>query len=358
DCGPLPNITHAEPPEDTKHQESFSVGSKVTYRCLTGYVKRPLLSDTIQCLTNSQWSNLQEFCGRSCSDPPHVQFATISQEDEIRNFYAVNTTVKYICRPGYERITDQLLTSTCLDNLTWSEVPELCRTVSCPPPPVIPNGTHNSNGTEEFVYDSVVMYTCDPGLQLVGNETLRCTTENSVDGMWSGSPPECRVSTAAATNHTEPSEKKIAENLYLLAAIIMKQKCNKKHSYSMPLQSQEMKGRDPPMHPRITDEEKQPVPWHSYFCHTTSCHVCPTCEERLHAALAPHAEPTRHGCATCKDWLDTQPGTAHTYSVPSIDIGENQNPVGTRINPSGCSILSGTRLMGLKGELLHQLLMF
>ena len=40
------------------------MGSKVRYGCLAGYVKRPLLSDTIQCLTNSQWSNLPEFCGR------------------------------------------------------------------------------------------------------------------------------------------------------------------------------------------------------------------------------------------------------------------------------------------------------
>lgn len=64
DCGPLPNISHAEPLEDTKHRESFTVGSKVRYRCLTGFVKRPLMSETIQCLANSQWSHLPEFCGR------------------------------------------------------------------------------------------------------------------------------------------------------------------------------------------------------------------------------------------------------------------------------------------------------
>lgn len=40
------------------------MGSSVTYRCLSGYVKRPLLSDTIKCLETSQWSDLPEFCGR------------------------------------------------------------------------------------------------------------------------------------------------------------------------------------------------------------------------------------------------------------------------------------------------------
>uniref|UniRef100_A0A672V437 Sushi domain-containing protein n=1 Tax=Strigops habroptila TaxID=2489341 RepID=A0A672V437_STRHB len=248
DCGPLPNISHAEPLGDPQHQDSFSIGSTVTYRCRAGYVKRPLRSDTIQCLTTSQWSNLPEFCGRSCPSPPRVRFAKVSQEDETQNFYAVGTTVKYICRPGYENTTDQLPTSTCFDNLTWSQVPELCQSecpcaisfasvsfpsciccvpsatsdlytlkgepslvwcsiregevawsqlpacqaISCPPPPAIPNGKHNSSSTEEFTYNSVVMYACDPELQLVGNETLHCTTENGVDGVWSGSPPECR----------------------------------------------------------------------------------------------------------------------------------------------------------------------
>ncbi|KFO78360.1 hypothetical protein N303_05342, partial [Cuculus canorus] len=66
-----------------------------------------------------------------CSSPPRVQFARISQEDEMQNFYPVGVTVKYNCRPGYENTTEQLPTSTCLDNVTWSEVPELCRRKSC-----------------------------------------------------------------------------------------------------------------------------------------------------------------------------------------------------------------------------------
>ncbi|XP_042655844.1 membrane cofactor protein-like isoform X2 [Tyto alba] len=409
DCGPLPNISRAEPPEDTKHRGSFRVGSKVTFRCLTGFVKRPLLSDTIQCLANSQWSNLPEFCGRSCQSPPRVHFARISQDDGMQNFYDVNITVKYVCRPGYKNTTDQPPTSTCLDNLTWSEVPELCQRKSCgipanpehgkvitndhlfgakadvvcnrgytlkgasplvwcslrgsevawtqiPPCRAIPDGKHNGNGTE-FTYGSVVTYMCDPGLRLVGNETLRCTTENRVDGVWSRSPPECRVSTTAVTKHTEPSEEKIAENPYWLASIlipscivppvvlgilvgiIMRCKDRKKDSYNMHLQKHEMKGKDPLMHPMITGDEKQPVPWRSYFCHTTSCHVCPTCKERVHAALAPRAEPPRHGCAACEDWLGVQPGTPRSFSIPSV--GESQSPAGTSIPAKAADELGG-----------------
>ncbi|NWS57495.1 DAF2 factor, partial [Chunga burmeisteri] len=160
DCGPLPNINHAEPPEDTKHQGSFSVGSKVTYSCLTGYVKRPSLSDTIQCLPNFQWSTLPEFCGRDCPSPPHVRFAIISREDETQNFYAVNTTVKYVCHPGYENTTDQFPTSTCLDNLTWSEVPELCQRKSCGIPA---NPEHGKVITNDHLFGARADVVCNRG---------------------------------------------------------------------------------------------------------------------------------------------------------------------------------------------------
>ncbi|XP_061869765.1 complement decay-accelerating factor isoform X3 [Colius striatus] len=400
DCGPLPNISHAEPPEDAKHQERFTVGSKVTYRCLGGFVKRPLLQDTVQCLTNSQWSNLPQFCGRSCPSPPRLPFARISQEDGMQNYFAVGSRVRYTCRPGYENSTDQLPTSTCLDNLTWSQVPELCQrkscgvpanpehgkviakdhlflakaevvcnrgyslkgasslircllrgsevawsqlpvcqAISCPPPPAIPNGKHNSSSTEEFTYSSAVVYTCEPGLQLVGNKTLHCTTENGADGVWSGSPPECRVSTTAAANQTESSEETMAENPYwlagiliascsafpvaLLAGIIMRWKDHKKQlfrSYSTHLQEPEKKGKDLLMPPVMRDGKKQPVPWQSYFGHGTSCHVCGCCTERLHAAAGP--------CAACQRCLRARPGTPRSYRVPSAS-GDDGHPVGT-----------------------------
>ncbi|NWX15664.1 DAF factor, partial [Aegotheles bennettii] len=160
DCGPLPHISHAEPPEDTKHQSSFSVGSKVTYRCLTGYVKRPLLPDTIKCLATSRWSNLTEFCGRDCPSPQHVHFARISQEDETQNFYPVDITVKYICRLGYENTTEQLPTSTCLDNLTWSGVPELCRRKSCGIPA---NPEHGKVITDDHLFGARADVVCNRG---------------------------------------------------------------------------------------------------------------------------------------------------------------------------------------------------
>ncbi|NXE92844.1 DAF1 protein, partial [Menura novaehollandiae] len=160
DCGPLPNISHAEPPGDTKHQESFRVGSTVRYSCVSGYIKRPLLSDTIKCLANSQWSSLSDFCGRDCSRPPPLSFARLSPEDVTQNFYAVNTTVRYICRPGFKNTTAQPPTSTCLDNLTWSGVPELCQRKSCGVPA---NPEHGQVITDNHLFAVRARVVCDHG---------------------------------------------------------------------------------------------------------------------------------------------------------------------------------------------------
>ncbi|NXN47648.1 DAF1 protein, partial [Rhinoptilus africanus] len=160
ECGPLPHVNHAEPPQDIKHLESFSVGSKVTYRCVAGYIQRPLLPDTMQCLANSQWSNLPEFCGRTCLSPPRVVFARISKEDEIQNFYTIGVTVKYICRPGFENTTDQLPTSTCRDDLTWSEVPERCQRKSCGIPA---NPEHGKVITNDYLFGAKADVVCNHG---------------------------------------------------------------------------------------------------------------------------------------------------------------------------------------------------
>ncbi|KAF2976104.1 hypothetical protein EK904_014675 [Melospiza melodia maxima] len=232
----------------------------------------------------------------------------------MQNFYAVNTTVRYVCRLAYENTTAQPPTSTCLDNLTWTEVPELCQkkscgipanpehgqailkdilkdhllggtarvvcdrgyrlkgaspsircllegdkavwsplpacqvrsdqhlckgtaavtsrdpqehhwflrkpgksrrrregksipgsppefsplspaVISCPPPPAIPHGQHSGSSSGQFVLGSVATYTCEPGLELVGQDTLRCTGDSGDSGdsgTWSGAPPACR----------------------------------------------------------------------------------------------------------------------------------------------------------------------
>ncbi|KFZ54318.1 hypothetical protein N338_00309, partial [Podiceps cristatus] len=95
-----------------------------------------------------------------CPSPPRLRFAKMSEEDKMQNFYAVNVTVKYTCRPGYENTTDQLPTSTCLDNLTWSEVPELCRRKSCGIPA---NPEHGKVITNDHLFGARADVVCNRG---------------------------------------------------------------------------------------------------------------------------------------------------------------------------------------------------
>ncbi|KFQ78278.1 hypothetical protein N335_03934, partial [Phaethon lepturus] len=69
-----------------------------------------------------------------CAAPTRLRFAALSKGDERINFFPVGTNVSYVCRPGYENTSESSPTSTCLENLAWSEAAELCRRRSCGAP--------------------------------------------------------------------------------------------------------------------------------------------------------------------------------------------------------------------------------
>ncbi|NXS60368.1 DAF factor, partial [Brachypteracias leptosomus] len=75
-----------------------------------------------------------------CGAPTRLLFAALSKEDERINFFPVGTNVSYVCRPGYKNTSESSPTSTCLENLTWSEAAELCRRKSCGHPAPVPRG--------------------------------------------------------------------------------------------------------------------------------------------------------------------------------------------------------------------------
>ncbi|XP_019144445.2 complement decay-accelerating factor [Corvus cornix cornix] len=257
DCGPPPAMTHSRPSSD-EHPSSFPVGSRVTFTCAEGARKIPGLPDTTECLPGNLWSRLLDPCGRSCAAPTRLRFAALSKEDERRNFFPVGTNVSYVCRPGYENTSESSPSSTCLENLAWSEAAELCRRrscgapgalpggrmgpltdlqlgarvdvfcedgykvvgnnfircqlkgndvewselptcelITCPPPPPISHGRHDREGIEIFAFNSTVTYSCDPNFQLVGNGSIRCTSRDKTSGAWSGAAPQCKEKSSA-----------------------------------------------------------------------------------------------------------------------------------------------------------------
>ncbi|NXP42349.1 DAF1 protein, partial [Leiothrix lutea] len=112
------------------------------------------------CFQKLKPSKFASFCGSSCPKPPSVPFAAISPEAQRQNFYAVNTTVRYICRPAFENTTDQPPTSTCLDDLTWTEVPVLCQRKSCGIPA---NPEHGQVTLKDRLLGAIAHVVCDRG---------------------------------------------------------------------------------------------------------------------------------------------------------------------------------------------------
>ncbi|KAM9369390.1 complement decay-accelerating factor [Phaethornis superciliosus] len=259
DCGPPPRMNHSRPFSNDL-ATSFPVGSRVTYTCNPGATKIPGRSDTMECLPGPRWSKLPEPCGRSCPAPTRLLFAALSKADETINFFPVGTNVSYVCHPGYENISESSPSSTCLENLEWSEAAELCRRrscgepgalpggrlvllsdlhfgawvkvscedgykldgsdfiycqlkgsgvewsklptcelITCSSPPQITNGKHDGEDVEKFVYNSTVTYSCAPGFQLVGNMSIHCTSTDKTSGVWSGAAPECKASRGSGT---------------------------------------------------------------------------------------------------------------------------------------------------------------
>uniref|UniRef100_A0A8V5H6X5 Uncharacterized protein n=1 Tax=Melopsittacus undulatus TaxID=13146 RepID=A0A8V5H6X5_MELUD len=192
DCGPLPTISNAEPLEDPQHRENFSVGSMVTYRCRAGYTKLPLRSDTIECLSTSQWSNLPEFCGLiSCLPPPPVKNGQLNNGNRDFTF---GMAVTYSCNEGFALIGDATIHCTADEDLTgqWSGPAPECKVISCLPPPPVKNGQLN-NGNRDFTFGMAVTYSCNEGFALIGDATIHCTADGDLKGQWSGPPaPECR----------------------------------------------------------------------------------------------------------------------------------------------------------------------
>lgn len=60
----------------------------------------------------------------ACHSPPRFSFAEPSEA--VKDSYDVGTQVRYSCRPGYSLDPGKSPFVTCLENSTWSEVPEFC----------------------------------------------------------------------------------------------------------------------------------------------------------------------------------------------------------------------------------------
>ncbi|XP_023556928.1 complement decay-accelerating factor isoform X2 [Octodon degus] len=264
DCGLPPVIPHAQ--AELGGNTNFPENSSVLYKCEKDFYKIPGMADAVICLPNNKWTDIKEFCNRSCEVPPRLTYAALKKIYISMNYFPVGTVIEYECRPGYRKKPGLPTKVTCLDNVTWS-TPEtfcdkrsclhpgeilngrvdiktdllfgsqifftcetgyrlvgaasafcllsgsgvdwneqlpICTKILCPDPPTITNGWI-TNERHIYEYRQVVTYECKRGFILTGDKHISCTVKGDI-GAWSGSAPKCRdKSSIPLTSSPRPS---------------------------------------------------------------------------------------------------------------------------------------------------------
>ncbi|XP_021233226.1 complement receptor type 1-like [Numida meleagris] len=171
-------------------KDVYVFGDRVRIICDPGYVfKDDANYVVLQCTNNGTWNRPAP----ECVPEPHCSKPVIDHGREVyrsKTDYSVGTQLRIECDEGYVLIAQELV--TCQADGNWFPTLPYCQQVCGPPP----QGTHglNINSTSSFFpYGYRVNYDCPPGLSLIGDESIYCTSEDGVNLEWSGPAPECRA---------------------------------------------------------------------------------------------------------------------------------------------------------------------
>ncbi|XP_057583190.1 complement receptor type 1 [Hippopotamus amphibius kiboko] len=186
-------------------ESEFPVGTSLNYECFLGHFENIF---SITCLENLVWSIANIFIGmrKSCGKPPEPFNGMV----HINTDTQFGSTVNYYCNEGYQLIGSP--SATCLlsgIDVTWDKEAPICKSISCEPPPAIPNGDFYSSSGNVFQYATVVTYQCHTGpdgeklFDLVGEQSINCTSKDNQLGVWSSLPPQCISAIKCTTPEVE-----------------------------------------------------------------------------------------------------------------------------------------------------------
>ncbi|XP_052315765.1 sushi, von Willebrand factor type A, EGF and pentraxin domain-containing protein 1 isoform X3 [Oncorhynchus keta] len=154
----------------------FLHGTVIVYRCHKGY---ELTAPTaLVCLEDGGWNGTAPMCvPAECEEPSSPDHGSVNITDTT-----LGSLVKYSCEQGYELEGESV--RQCVTGRQWSDVPPVCRPISCDDPGNIDNG---SNHVDSFLYLGVLHYECNSGFNLKGGDTRTC----QADARWDGEKPWC-----------------------------------------------------------------------------------------------------------------------------------------------------------------------
>uniref|UniRef100_A0A4W5LZJ2 Sushi domain-containing protein n=1 Tax=Hucho hucho TaxID=62062 RepID=A0A4W5LZJ2_9TELE len=173
DCGLPPHIDFVPlSPMDM----SFLHGTVIVYRCHKSY--ELTTSTALVCLEEGGWNGTAPMCvPAECEEPPSPDHGSVNVTDT-----SLGSLVKYSCEEGYELEGESV--RQCVAGRKWSDVPPVCRPISCGDPGDIDNGSAEG---DSFLYLEVLRYECSSGFVLKGGDTRTC----KADGNWDAEKPWC-----------------------------------------------------------------------------------------------------------------------------------------------------------------------
>ncbi|XP_043572598.1 complement decay-accelerating factor-like isoform X5 [Chiloscyllium plagiosum] len=182
DCGKPPRMENGILSEEDLARNSFPAGTRVTYRCLVGYVFGSGSKRYTLCQADSTWTPLQGRCEpKNCGNPGEI----------LNGYYQADATTlgskaMFYCDEGYRIVGTNYRLCTA-DG--WNGQVPTCEIVECSRP-VTPAHAYVERGFgHKYKYQQEVVFRCNEGFEMIGASVIKCN-ENSI---FEPSPPICRL---------------------------------------------------------------------------------------------------------------------------------------------------------------------
>ncbi|NWH67168.1 CR1 protein, partial [Geococcyx californianus] len=155
----------------------------VIFECDPGYLMKG--DSVVVCEADGTWKPPLPTCDPVfCGPAPLLPFA--EPERAAGSSFLAGTQLQYRCKPGYTAARGKSSVVTCTVDGTWSAESDFCIRQQCPAP-TLKNGDVIA---DNFLFESVVTFTCYPGYELKGSSSVTCVASgNGVT--WDAAFPHC-----------------------------------------------------------------------------------------------------------------------------------------------------------------------
>ncbi|EOA95788.1 P-selectin, partial [Anas platyrhynchos] len=157
--------------------------------------------ERLWCTAEGAWSGAPPHCKAiTCPVLRAPEHGEMSCSHLHDNF-SFSSTCAFSCQPGFELMGPESIECTAMG--TWSGDTPQCKAITCPVLRAPEHGEMScSHLHDNFSFSSTCAFSCHPGFELIGPESRECTAM----GTWSGDNPQCKAITCPMLRAPEHGE--------------------------------------------------------------------------------------------------------------------------------------------------------